>query len=167
MADEKRTFLQKREPGANTSAVVPVVHLNPNSFMTFAGPLAKGTTSTSLYQFVETSTHPDDSFDNYESFTMDDHTYSSVPDISEEFLHYRARKRQLDQIDHREYKNTDVQSASGIPAFLSKRLPASIFAKLATFLCGLMPYTPQGLYPIFFFLAIFIVGFMHLSLIHI
>ena len=92
---------------------------------------------------------------------MDEHTYKSVPDISEEFPRYRARKRQLDQIRHTKHTDTDVQPASGIPAFVFQRAISSIFAKLASFLCGLMPYTPQGLYPIYFLLAIFIVGFMY------
>ena len=49
---------------------------------------------------------------------MDEHTYKSVPDISEEFPRYRARKRQLDQIRHTKHTDTDVQPASGIPAFV-------------------------------------------------
>ena len=148
-ADGRKTFLSPRwEPGANQSNHFSVQHPSPNMFRTFTGFLWRATTSTDLYQFVETTTHPNNSFDNYESYTMDEHAYKSVPDISEEFPRYRARKRQLDQIKHTEYKNTDVQPASGIPAFVFQRATASIFAKLASFLCGLMPYTPQGLYPI-------------------
>ena len=158
-ADGRKTFLPPRgEPGANQSnhfsVNLNVQHPNPNMFRTFTGVLWRATTSTDLYQPVETSTYPNNSFDEYESYTMDEHTYKSVPDISEEFPRYRARKRQLDQIEHTEHKNTDVQPASGIPAFVFQRATSSIFAKLASFLCGLMPYTPQGLYPIYFLLAI-------------
>ena len=125
-ADGRKTFLSPRgEPGANQSnhfsVNLNVQHPNPNMFRTFTGVLWRATTSTDLYQPVETSTYPNNSFDEYESYTMDEHTYKSVPDISEEFPRYRARKRQLDQIRHTKHTDTDVQPASGIPAFVFQR----------------------------------------------
>ena len=81
-----KTFLSPRkEPGANTNTITsssdslqqstvgnfPVVHPNPNEFRT--------TTSTVLYSFVETTTHPEDSFDNYGSSTMDEHAIDPCP----------------------------------------------------------------------------------------
>ena len=151
-----RNFLRPRgEPGSNTSYFVlptvannfPVVHPNPNTFRT--------TTSTEPHHFVETITYPDNSFGNYGSSTMDEHAIKSVPNISEQFTRWRARKRQLDDSGSKR----PVQPAHGIPAFLTRQfIVTPIINKLAAFLCGLMPYTPQGFYPIYFVLAIFIVG---------
>ena len=102
-ADGRKTFLSPRgEPGANQSnhfsVNLNVQHPNPNMFRTFTGVLWRATTSTDLYQSVETSTYPNNSFDEYESYTMDEHTYKSVPDISEEFPRYRHESVNLTRL---------------------------------------------------------------------
>ena len=76
--EPKGFLLPRREPGANRSNMFPVVHPNPNTFRT--------TTSTVLsHGFAETTTHPHDMFEEYESFTMDEHAINNVPNISEQF----------------------------------------------------------------------------------
>ena len=146
---EPKGFLSPtREPGANRTGIELPVHPNPNMFMTFT----RNITPTVVTKYVETTTFEDDMYESNGTFTMDEHAIS-VPDGTELWSRWRARKRRLDQ-DAPAVKN--VQPAHQIPKFFLQQAYSSIWNRLLSFALGLNISNP-----VYFVLAVFIVGLMH------